>query len=86
MIFTMTPYHMTQCLCIKFNLDLPTYEESKRQATTGSYPMEDVETCACGRPLDELLDREIARIAEVHPQEPETTGERGREKERISRG
>lgn len=52
-----------QCCCTKKNLALPTYEQSNTVDAKDKTPMRelDCDICACGEPLSELSEREIAR-------------------------
>lgn len=52
-----------QCCCTKKNLALPTYEQSNTSDAKDKTPMRelDCDICACGEPLSELSEREIAR-------------------------
>jgi hypothetical protein len=52
-----------QCCCTKKNLALPTYEQSNLLRARDREPLRelDCDICACGEPLSELSEREIAR-------------------------
>ncbi|KAJ9111408.1 hypothetical protein QFC19_001177 [Naganishia cerealis] len=52
---------ITSCACTKKNLALPTYEDSQIHETFAPRQEIEADKCACGDPLSELADRELAR-------------------------
>lgn len=53
--------HVPQCACTKKNLALPSYEDSQIHESFAPKHEIEADMCACGDPLSELADRELAR-------------------------